>query len=178
MAVNFMKDPSRVLKAYLDSSPGRPVDSLDYHVGRLSMALEIITQIKALEELPVMSDSARAQAVTALDTLLQDCGLRDVGYEWYDKLCEWRRVSLLPLPVVPSERVPAGIAAVVDADGPRLLGTIHGISSEPASPEAEIAPRSKPPAEPEERHGPHWDASCSDVLTEEAFEEAVEKLSE
>jgi hypothetical protein len=158
--VSFIARPTEVFRAYLKST-GR-IDELGFQLGRMSMALEIITQIKALEELrAIASDLGRAEAVSALDTLLQDCRLRDIGYEWYDKLCEWRRVSLLPLPVVLHEHVPAGIAAVVDADGPRLLGTIHEISSGPASPEVETAPDSTPPAEPEERHGQELDGPSS-----------------
>jgi hypothetical protein len=127
--VSFIARPTEVFRAYLKST-GR-IDELGFQLGRMSMALEIITQIKALEELrAIASDLGRAEAVSALDTLLH-------------------------------EHVPAGIAAVVDADGPRLLGTIHEISSGPASPEVETAPDSTPPAEPEERHGQELDGPSS-----------------
>jgi hypothetical protein len=157
----FIADPTGVFKAYIRSS-GR-VDDLQFNLGRMSMALEIITQIKALEELKaVVSDLGRAEAITALDTLLQDCGLREVAYEMYEKLNEWRHPKFLP--VVSNERVPPGIAVVVGPDDRRPLATIRGLSLQHVSPPSVISPGERPRALPPGRHGLAQDADPSSEL--------------
>ena len=96
--LDFIADPSELFIEYLNSTGTTP-RQLDYQLGQMSMALEIITQIKTLEELkPLTSDTGRAEAVGALVTLLTDCGMLEVAYEMYSKLNQWRRHSFVPAP--------------------------------------------------------------------------------
>jgi hypothetical protein len=88
--VGIIARPTRTFELYVRDTGARP-DGLSWHFGRLSMALEIITQIKILEEVRVLSDSARAESISALHTLLTDCGLDDIGYVMYEKLLAWRK---------------------------------------------------------------------------------------
>jgi hypothetical protein len=123
----------------------------------MSMALEIITQIRILEEIRVMSDTAREEAVTAFHTLLQDCGLNDVGYEMYEKLLVWRKPTFIPdsglgLPLVIDERVPPGIAAV--ASGGQEVARVVGLSSSPDAPSESESPAGKPLSSRPERRDP------------------------
>jgi hypothetical protein len=134
-----------VFRAYLKST-GR-IDELGFQLGRMSMALEIITQIKALEELrAIASDLGRAEAVSALDTLLLDCGMRDVAYEMYEKLNGWRRPAFSPEP----ER--GGISDAGAVVWPQYVHRKIESSSLPASLPVIEAPASTPSAWPVERH--------------------------
>lgn len=89
----FMTEPAKVFKAYLRGS--RSEDRW-YQYGMLAMALEIISRIKLLEDLPVTTEVGRQEAITCLQTMLTELGISDIAYEWYDILAEWRRPKFLP----------------------------------------------------------------------------------
>lgn len=86
----FIKDPSKVLWQYLQTKR-RPMVRELYEYGKLAMALEIITVVKTLDSLPVISELGRQETVSVLQTLLTDMGLDELAYDVYEQLNEWRR---------------------------------------------------------------------------------------
>lgn len=92
---DFMMEPSKVLKSYLEMGKK---DQVWFDVGVLGMALEIITRIKFLEDLPVTTEVGRQEAITVLQTLLTEMGISEIAYEWYERLVTWRRVRFLRVP--------------------------------------------------------------------------------
>jgi hypothetical protein len=98
--VTYIADPIPILKQYLKSR--RVVDKereLWFEYGCLAMALQVVTWIKTLEELPITTDVGRQETITALHTMLTELGIADEAYEWYDFLSQWRQLSF--------ERAPA-----------------------------------------------------------------------
>jgi hypothetical protein len=85
-----MIHPSRVLlKAW-----GIEVGS-EFQLGRLAMALEMITSIRSIEDIPVLDEPAKAAVVSAFETLLVEQQIADMAYEMYDHLSRWRRIKTL-----------------------------------------------------------------------------------
>lgn len=111
--MTFLARPSDTLWSFLKASHG--VDAWCerwYQYGQLAMALEMITLIKSVEYLPVVTDVGRAEITSAMQTLIEDMGLSDLAWEMYERLGEWRRVSFVR--DERAELVPEGSA---DADG-------------------------------------------------------------
>jgi hypothetical protein len=72
---------------------------MEFDMGRLSMALEIITVIRTLEdELVPMLALQRQETISVLETLLNDQLLADRAMEYYDRLSLWRQPVFLPSP--------------------------------------------------------------------------------
>ena len=94
----FIQYPTRIFAAWLKGQ-GRfsKVQQDAYNCGRLAMALEIITQIKSLEGLPVVSELGRQEAIAGLHAVLVNNGLEEVGFEWYEYLSEWRKPTFEPV---------------------------------------------------------------------------------
>jgi hypothetical protein len=64
----------------------------EYEYGRLSLALEILTVVKTLEDERVpMLALQRAETISVLRTLLVDQGMDTMAETWYDFLVEWRQ---------------------------------------------------------------------------------------
>jgi hypothetical protein len=123
----FIREPSKVLLQYLGAN--QRVSATERYwidVGCLSMALEIVTQIKAIESLAVTSDLGRAEAISALDTLLVDMQLKELAHEWYERLNRWRQ----PFFELESERAPIAGAGALSSRGPQS----SDIASAPAAP--------------------------------------------
>src|SRR5882672_8326782 len=95
MSEGFMERPAKVLYDYVTSG-NVTTSEFWYQIGALGMALEIITRIKLLEDLPVTTEVGRQEAITCLQTMLTELGISDIAYEWYDILAEWRRPKFLP----------------------------------------------------------------------------------
>lgn len=169
--MTFIARPSHVFKQYVRSTGS--LDNTSYHMGMMALALEIVTQIKVLEELKyIASDLGREEAVSALQTLLKDCGIHDAAYEMYDRLAEWRKVKFrsLQLPVVQHDLLPPGTAVVVSEN--RVEAVMVGLSSDDASPPEDSPQESTPPASPEERrdHPPNPETTpwLGEIPSEEA----------
>lgn len=112
--VNYMADPSKVLWDYLRTTRLPREGSAKgfkewYDYGQLAMALEIVTLIKNLEQLPVVTDIGRQETISALQTLLRSMDLDEVAWEMYDRLCEWRRPKFHEIPVVVDPNLPPGV---------------------------------------------------------------------
>jgi len=86
--MSFMAQPSEVLKSYVQLAR---VSENAYKLGMLGMALEIVTRIRVLESLPITTEVGRQEAIVCLHTMLQELGIEEETYEWYDKLSEWRK---------------------------------------------------------------------------------------
>jgi hypothetical protein len=119
--------PSEVWREYVRST-GR-IEGFSWEMGRMAMALEIITQIKILEEIKVMGDTARAQAVTALQTLLQDCGMGETAWQIYEDLDKWRRVRFYAEPAPEHEGTVVSAADVSARRLGRRIGTVSARAS-------------------------------------------------
>lgn len=131
----YMADATNVLKQHLERLSVR-LDSRSFELGQLAMALEIVTLIRSLEALPVVSDLGRQEAITALHTLLVEQGIEDLAYEWYDFLSASRRPRFVP------EHVPRGIVGVVAPDdgGHPFPHPVGGFSFQPEDRRGESSP--------------------------------------
>lgn len=89
--MSFIKNPSDVFWQAVRASI---TDRGDYGLGRLSMALEVVTLIRSLEALPVVTDLGRSEAISALHTMLVEQQMDEMAYEWYERLAEWRKPKL------------------------------------------------------------------------------------
>jgi hypothetical protein len=146
--MSYIARPTEVLKSYLEQVQGlKP--RMEFTLGRLSMALEMITVIKTIEdELVPMLTLQRHEVISVLQTLLKDQDLAEPAMEWYEALTLWRQ----PVFVRPdAEHLLSDLAdglaslggglqaALVLAEGTRAL---HGDdqSPAPASGESDLIP--------------------------------------
>jgi hypothetical protein len=94
---------------------------MEFTLGRLSMALEIITVIKTLEdELVPMLSLKRYEIISVLETLLRDQDLAESAMEWYEALTLWRQPVISDGPVSEHEGT---------ADAERLLSRLVDAAS-------------------------------------------------
>lgn len=109
--MSYMQNPTETLVEYLTRMGWLQVRDRQFRLGRLSLALEVITVIKTLEDerVPTMALS-KEETISVLQTLLQDCGLAEEAMEWYDRLSEWRRPKFVaengPSPSRTSDALP------------------------------------------------------------------------
>lgn len=141
--------PSRVFHKYLRTI-FEDVDQKSYELGGLAIGLEIVGQIKFLEELAVVSDVGRSEAVSALHTLLTDLGMADEAYAMYDRLSRWRQLRFEPEPVT--------IADAEPSDDPPRRGRTVGSSSAPDAPVGWPFRGDRPHSSPEVRRDPETGA--------------------
>jgi hypothetical protein len=93
----FIRDPSKVLLAYLGATEGVTAERKRwFEYGVVAVALEVITQIRALEAIPMSTEYGTAQAVSALHTLLTEMDLSIEAHELYEQLSRWRRPAFVP----------------------------------------------------------------------------------
>jgi hypothetical protein len=91
-----------------------------FMAGRMSVALEVVTVIRTLDEIPsIMHPAESAVVVSVLQTLLRDQGL-DGAYELYDDLSSGRRRVFVPVP----EPSPSGSVGV---DAQRSSSSEHEV---------------------------------------------------
>lgn len=116
----FISRPTEVLKAFLQQEQGlKP--RMEFTLGRLSMALEIITVIKTLEdEIVPMLSLQRAEIVSVLHTLLRDQNLAESAMGWYEALTLWRQPAFSDEPASEHEGT---------ADASRLLSRLADVAS-------------------------------------------------
>lgn len=103
MPTVFMSHPSQVLMQYLASGE-RMGKMTAYQAGKLSVALELLTQIKILHSMPLTEDSASLEG--ALQGFLVDQGLMDDAERWYERLDAWRTPTF-----VREASAPAGVSS-------------------------------------------------------------------
>lgn len=89
--MSFMARPTQEFERYLELNYGAPRGW--YRMGRIAMALEVITVIRLLEDHEELVAHAQ-ECISVLQTLLNDQGLTDDGYAWYERLVEWRKPKL------------------------------------------------------------------------------------
>jgi hypothetical protein len=119
MAVVFMSHPTAVLRQYLKRYP--PREDLLFGMGRLSMALEIMTQIKVLESLPYTQ--LTVQLASAFRTLLVDTDMADEAEKWYERLDAWRTPKFVEDHGISSVR--GGVSALVAPEGALVRSRRH-----------------------------------------------------
>jgi hypothetical protein len=94
MASEYMQRPTPVLMRVLGISG---MDT-SFQAGRLAMALEIVTVIRTLDEIPsIMSPTETSVVQSVLTTLLNDQNL-GWAFGFYDELSANRRVAFAPEP--------------------------------------------------------------------------------
>lgn len=168
--MNYMANPSQVLFEYLERLPGKdPAGGWKkwWEYGQLAMALEMVTLIKNLEELPVATDIGRQETISALHTLLQGMGLDVLAWETYDQLCEWRRPKFVADDGVRPEPEPSESGVVVRPLPQDLPGGVSFPRGEPVT-RADLQDMIY--AEREERRG--LGKASSDEQLERLVEEA------
>jgi hypothetical protein len=107
MPEDFMARPTDDYVSYLAARRGEPelVVRNSLLRGRIAMGLEVVTVIRLLEDHGDLVTYSE-EAISILQTLLNDQGLAEMAYETYERLSEWRRVKLdraLPSGVQPSD---------------------------------------------------------------------------
>jgi len=96
-----MKDATGVLKAYMAANKIAP----SYELGQLTVALEVVSLIRTLESIPVVSVAEKEGTIATLHTLLRESQLES-AYEAYDALAEWRRVKFVGVSVYEARGIP------------------------------------------------------------------------
>lgn len=171
MGVNYMANPSRVYREYIEQADGAV--RADFELGMQAMGLEIVSLIKNLESLPVVTDLGRSEAISALETLLVSLSLRDKVWDLYEFLCEWRRPSFDRAGGGVSVASPQAIAGagVVSGQGlPPLPASVHD------APGGALLRAGRLRALPEVHRDPR---SMSSALQEaRTYEEEIEKYYE
>lgn len=123
--MSFISRPSALLRRLL-----RPSNSelAWFRHGQLSIALEILTGIKILEQLPIADERSRHEAISVLISLLVDLDLYDEAVKVYEELNEARRPSFQPEPSPQASAdaayaaAPDPVSAPLDPEHWRLLG--------------------------------------------------------
>lgn len=90
---DFIQRPTDVLQSYMAAHgfDGNEVYTL-MRMGRIAMALEIITVIKLLEEHELLAE--HEQTISVLQTLLVDQELMEPALGYYEELSRWRRIKV------------------------------------------------------------------------------------
>jgi hypothetical protein len=113
----LIKDPTTVYERYLKNH-GVQLSGPEFERGRLAMALEVITLIRAIETMgEALADFEREQLISLLQTFLVKQGISEAAWQTYGVLMNWRRVSVVPEPS------PAGSA---DVDRPAFYPASPG----------------------------------------------------
>jgi len=92
--MDYMKNPSSTFYEYVQTleAEGKPFTSTEWYLaGEMAFALEMITLIKDLESMPVVTERSRQETISTLVTLLRETGLWDTANDTYRTLCRWRR---------------------------------------------------------------------------------------
>jgi hypothetical protein len=115
---DFMQRPTDELRSYMAAQglDGTAADDL-LRLGRIAMALEVITVVKVLEEHQLLAENERMIAV--LMTLLTDQDLLVVGMEYYEGLSAWRRIKVVEADVAAHGAQLSGHEAALDGVVPR-----------------------------------------------------------
>ena len=137
-----------VLMQYLTESKAK-VNS-DFEFGRLAMALEVLTQIRILRDLPMTDLSIQLES--AFQGFLIDQGLLDEAERWYERLDAWRAPKF-----------------VSEHGGESVTVTVRGPASAAAAPEGLIPQARRIHASQRERQSRDDDAKPSSGV--QPFEE-------
>lgn len=113
--MSFIHEPTAVLVKNLGQSLR---DETSFWYGRLAMALEVVTLIKTLEDVPGTSatETGRQETIAVLQGFLKSQGFDELAYKHYDVLNEWRRLKF----VAYHELSPSAIASAGARDDGRL----------------------------------------------------------
>lgn len=122
MAAVFMSHPTTVLLQYLskEDQVRRIGKKSPFEWGRLAMALEILTQMKILQSLPLTD--LTIQLESAFQALLVDTGMMDEAERWYEKLDAWRTPRFIaesPIPRTSRAFGASSVAASPEGSLPR-----------------------------------------------------------
>jgi hypothetical protein len=131
---DFMARPTDELVSYLAERPtnSRGRDAFMLRMGRIAMAMEIMTVVKVLEEHQLLAE--HEQMISVLKTLIVDQDLSVDAEQWYEYLSEWRKLKLVPVElgyVQPSDAGPIHDAQPSDAGTPRGTQPPHGSTDAP-----------------------------------------------
>jgi len=150
--------PGDVFRRYLKAIE-MDYDEKSFQLGAMYVTLEIMSQIKLMEERYVVSEYGRNEAISALHTLLHQLHLADDTYELYDRLIRWRQ----PRFVAEHAREPEDTVAAADDETRAWAPSFPGeepvpwpsrLGSSDASPQAHQSPE---PSEWPTREG--WESA-------------------
>ena len=131
----FMARPTEVLEEYIVSQGM----TRSFEMGQLAMALEVVSLIRTLESLPVVSDEEKEGTIATLYTLVRENDLEG-AFNAYEQLNSWRQVSFrcdnTPRGVSRHARERPGNVVVVSSESALQLVP----SSRAADPERTLAP--------------------------------------
>lgn len=114
---DFMQRPTDVLRSYMAAQGIGLEEQVDLlRMGRIAMALEVITVVKMLEDHQLLAENERM--ISVLMTLLVDQDLLDIGMEYYRDLSEWRRIKAVEVDVAAHGGQLSAHEVLPDADAP------------------------------------------------------------
>lgn len=145
--------------------------SAEFEAGRMAMALECITVVRAIEGNPLLRSDVSAAVVSVLETLLVDQGLTN-AYEVYDALSRARRPTFVPVPSL------VGNADADDAPSPDQASLSDGSSSPDEVPGQMQLPVDKLRALAEAHRSQTMDDDATDSPSELIVEEPEETSTE
>lgn len=124
--LSYIADPTSVLLQFLKREHGlKP--RREFQLGRLAMALELLTVIKTLEdELVPMLVMRRMEIISVLETFLLEQDLDERAKDWYDALNLWRQPSFV------REPSPGQIVLSVPLDDGDPSSPLEELEHEPA----------------------------------------------
>ena len=88
--VEFIASPTRLLR---NTVVKNKAESFGFEVGRVSLACEIVSMIRTLEDQTMYATVEVQPIIAALHTLLRDQGFSDELWEFYDRMSSLRRAS-------------------------------------------------------------------------------------
>lgn len=91
---DFMRRPTEVFVSYLAAVTGRDERAMRrlLELGRIAMAMELITVARIIEEYSLLA--SKEDTIAVIQTLIVDQDLLEVADEWYKNLSDWRRIKL------------------------------------------------------------------------------------
>jgi hypothetical protein len=89
----FMARPTDVFVSYLARRFHKSESSIVsmLRIGRIAMAMEILTTVQVIEDHSVIA--SKYETIAVLETLLRDQGLDESAEQWYEFLARWRTIK-------------------------------------------------------------------------------------
>jgi len=149
-----------------------------FEMGQVAMGLEVVSLIRTLESLPVVSDAEREGTIATLYTLLREQDLEDV-FDLYERLNEWRQVKFDSSGRVNASARERPTSASVDVPSPAHLRELSvWTASRSAVPRRTLTPADRLRVLTLVRQSPEQDASAIGEQMELPLEGEQETLFE
>lgn len=139
--LSYIADPTSVFLQFLDQEHGMK-PRREFLLGRMALALELLTVIKTLEdEVVPMLTLQRMEIISILETFLREQNLVEQANEWYDALDRWRKPTFVSpdnpmgyhFPAIDSSLVDNEFSVLGAYDPASLDEKLEGILARPDS---------------------------------------------